>query len=67
MHRTFKRVNSQVTEQLADLSSVELYIVTVNLCLDQAERKQPNSHKHKKLTHPIPMAVLQKFSFFCGA
>lgn len=64
MHRTTKLVNSQVTKQLADLSSLELFIGTLNLCLDQAERKQPNSHKHMKMTHSIPMAVLQEFSFF---
>lgn len=31
-------------------------------CLDQAERKQPNSHKHMKMTHSTHMAVLQDFS-----
>lgn len=61
MHLTTKSVNSQVTTQLTDLSSPELFFGTLNLCLDQAERKQPNSHKHMKMTHSIPMAVLQDF------
>lgn len=63
MHLTTKSVNSQVTTQLTDLSSPELFFGTLNLCLDQAERKQPNSHKHMKMTHSISMAVLQDFSF----
>lgn len=63
MHLATKSVNSQVTTQLTDLNSPELFFGTLNLCLDQAERKQPNSHKHMKMTHSIPMAVLQDFSF----
>ncbi len=64
MHLTTKSVNSQVTTQLTDLNAPELFSFgTMNLCLDQAERKQPNSHKHMKMTHSTPMAVLQDFSF----
>lgn len=63
MHLATKSVNSQVTTQLTELNSPELFLGKVNLCLDQAERKQPNSHKHMKMTHSIPMAVLQDFSF----
>lgn len=62
MHLATKSVNSQVTV----LSSPVLFFSgTLNLCLDQAERKQPNSHKHMNMTHSIPIARLQDyFPFF---